>query len=236
MFAADDLPMMEPATESQAWPAARSRLPAAPDRGLAIVEATGSERLALQAFIAERFRQVYAAQVSSFMPQLFGLRRHAQLVAAFGVRDAASARLFLERYLDEPVESCISRRVGMPVARTQIAEVGHLAGAGPGALRSLIPELTRLLHTRGYRWLVFTGSARLCNGFGKLGLPLSAIAAASPDRLPEPERALWGSYYEHAPAVMLGDVELGERELRLRAPDARRLDQLLAPVAGVGAP
>lgn len=236
MFAADDQSPMDPVAESRAWPIERICAHAAVVPGLVIAEARDLERRRLESFISTRFHEVYAARVSSFMPRLFGLHRHGQLVAAFGVRCAALDALFLERYLDEPVESYVERRAGSPVARAQIAEVGNLAGASSGALRSLIPELTRLLHDQGYRWVVFTGSARLCNGFSKLGLPLSIVAPASPDRLSAEERGHWGSYYKHAPAVMLGDIALGERELRLRAPDARSLDQLLAPVARVGTP
>lgn len=203
---------------------------------LHITEVCGSARAPLEAFIAARYAQVYGAHLQGFMPRLFGLYEHGHLIAAFGLRNAAEAPLFLERYLDEPVQACASRHAGEPLGRSHIAEVGNLAGATPGALRSLIPELTRLLHRQGIRWVAFTGSSRLCNGFSRLGLPLSVVAEASPERLSAEERAHWGSYYEHSPAVMLGDVALGARELRASARDPRELRARLAPVAGVGAP
>ncbi|MGQ0697643.1 MAG: thermostable hemolysin [Panacagrimonas sp.] len=201
-----------------------------------IVEAEGPDRPALEQFIADRYRQVHGAHLQHFMPRLFGFYEHDELIAAFGLRSAGQGALFLERYLDESVEACVHRHSGQLTQRARIAEVGNLAGSTPGALRSLIPSLTHLLCAEGFAWLSFTGSARLCNGFTRLGLPLSVVAPATPDRLPENERRAWGHYYEHAPSVMLGDVERGARSLRESEADPRALQKRLAPVARIGAP
>lgn len=233
MFVADCQPQTAARIEDSAPSSARA---SSAGTSLQLAEALGAARSPLEAFIAARYAEVYGAQLRGFMPRLFSLHQHGQLIAAFGLRDAAEAPLFLERYLDEPVQAWISRQAGRPQGREHIAEIGNLAGATPGALRSLIPELTRLLHREGFHWLVFTGSAKLCRSFSKLGLPLSVVAPASPERLSAEERVRWGTYYDTAPAVMLGDVLLGERELRASARDPRELRARLAPVAGVGAP
>lgn len=194
-------------------------------------------RAALERFISQRFAQVYGAQLYSFMPRLFGVRdAEGDLHAAFGLRCAAQEPLFLERYLDGPAEQSIAAAQGTPVQRRQIAEIGNLAGARSGALRELIPLLTQLLHREGYRWVVFTGSARLCNGFSRLGLPLQVLADASVERLPEQERVLWGNYYQHAPSVMLGDVLRGYQHLQALAQKPRALNAALSPIATIGAP
>ena len=205
--------------------------------GLQLREADSASRLLLEHFIAARFAEVYGAKLHRFMPQLYGLHdADGGLIAAFGLRSAASGPLFLEQYLDHSIETEIAQQARAPVARADIAEVGNLAGATPGALRQLIPLLTRLLHRQGYRWVVFTGAARLCNGFSRLGLPLNVMAPAPLDRLPPQERSRWGSYYQHSPSVMLGDVLIGQRRLEALAQSPHALDAALAPVAQVGAP
>lgn len=208
-----------------------------PAAGIHLCRVERQERLLLEHFIAERFAETYGAELRRFMPRLFGTYDgDGQLHAAFGMRSAAEERLFLECYLDEPVEQLISRRAGEPVLRQHIAEIGNLAGASPGALRELIPLLTRLLHRQSFQWVVFTGAARLCNGFSRLGLPLSVVAPAPIERLPEAERGHWGSYYRHSPSVMLGDVRNGWHQLQEMASSPRSLAAALAPVAKVGAP
>lgn len=202
-----------------------------------LVEASTDRRGALESFVAQRFFEVYGARIHAFLPRLFGAQdRRGALAAVFGLRGADQGPLFLEQYLDAPVEILVAASFGRHAGRRQIAEVGNLAGASPGALRSLIPTLTHRLQDEGYRFVAFTGSARLCNGFSRLGLPLRVVAPAPPERLPEAERALWGRYYDHQPSVMLGDVDLGVELLSALAERPAELRAQLAPLARVGAP
>lgn len=178
---------------------------------------TPEARQQLQAFIAARYAQMYSARVSAFLPQLFALQDAAgELLAAFGLRPARSQTLFLENYLDVPIEQALALASGRPVSRSEVVEVGNLAGRHAGALRLLIPLLGDLLQQAGYRWVVFTGNARLINGFERLGIPLAPLAAARPERLPEDARADWGCYYDFAPTVMAGDIPAGRRLLQTR--------------------
>ena len=202
-----------------------------------LLEASPDRRGALEAFVAQRFFEVYGARIHAYLPRLFGAQdRRGALTAVFGLRGADQGRLFLEQYLDAPIETLVATRFGRHADRREIAEVGNLAGVSPGALRSLIPTLTQRLHDEGYRFVAFTGSARLCNGFSRLGLPLRVVAPAPPGRLPETERILWGRYYDHQPSVMLGDVALGVELLRALADRPAELRAQLAPLARVGAP
>lgn len=170
-------------------------------------EFAADERVLAECFIARRYAEVYGARVSHFLPRLFGLyTAQGELIAAFGLRDAGREPLFLERYLDAPIEAAVAQRAGHAVERSRIVEIGNLAGAHPGALRLLIPMLAPQLERLGYRWAACTGSAKLANGFSRLGLPVSSLAAASIERLPAQERADWGSYYASQPVVMLGRI------------------------------
>lgn len=161
------------------------------------------ERAELERFITERFRDVHGARISHFCDQLLGVRAAAGAwQAGAGYTAAASARLFLEQYLDAPVEAALSRASGRRIERGSIAEVGNLAAA-PGTLRELIPALGAHLHELGYRWVAFTATRELHNAFRRLGLEPLVLAPAQASRLPD-GGAAWGTYYSHAPNVMGG--------------------------------
>lgn len=108
--------------------------------------ALGAERAALERFVAERFLRVYGARLSHFCAHLVGLRgADGAWRAAAGYTAAGSKSLFLEQYLDAPVEALLAAASGRPVARERIAEVGNLAAA-VGMGRELIPAVGAHLH------------------------------------------------------------------------------------------
>lgn len=175
-----------------------------------LVESLGSDRAPVEGLIRTRFAAAYEAQISRFMPRLFGLRQvGGPLLGAFGLREAGKEALFLERYLDQPIEHAIAAQLGRPVDRESIVEVGQFAGSGAGAFRSLILHLTDRLHHDGRHWVVFTGTSALRNAFSRLGLQPRELGAADPMHLTSEERAGWGTYYQHAPRVMVGDIREG---------------------------
>lgn len=171
------------------------------------------ERASAEAFIRERFADRYGARVRQFMPTLIQLVDGAGVrQAAVGVRSAGAGKLFLERYLDGPVEAEIGRGHGLVPDRDRIAEVGNLAARGAGHARLLIVALTALLVAEGYDWVVFTGTPEVLNSFRRLELRPVALGAADPVRMGE-ELPDWGSYYETRPTVMAGSVRSGHERL-----------------------
>lgn len=172
-------------------------------------------RRQLENFIGERFVEHYGARIRQFMPCLLGLYDPMQqLQAALGVRCGQSGALFLERYLDAPVEQRIAElNGGSRPARGLIAEVGNLASLGAGHARLLIVALTDLLAAAGFRWVAFTGTSLLLNSFQRLGLSLLHLGPADGRRLGE-ELADWGSYYATQPQVMVGDVLAAHQRLQ----------------------
>ena len=172
-------------------------------------------RATAQQFIHDCFAAAHGARICHYMPRLLSLYAGQEMVAAFGLRTAGSTRLFLETYLDHPIEAVLQERLGQDVRREEIIEVGNLSARYPGAARLLIVALTALLHEVGYRWVVFTGTAALRNGFQRLGLRPVELGLATLQHLPAHERADWGRYYEASPIVMAGDIAHGYRELLL---------------------
>lgn len=115
--------------------------------GLELVPPGHPARPALEAFIGAQFARTYGARLAHFCHTLAGHRdAHGRWVAALGYTPASDDSLFLEQYLDLPVETAIAGHVGHPVARIDVVEVGNLAAIDAGAGRRLIVAMTRHLH------------------------------------------------------------------------------------------
>jgi len=155
-------------------------------------------RPAVESFIAAGFLKAYDAHLTEFMPELVVLHDHGELAAACGLRPAAASPLFLEQYLDLPVEHALA---ACGAERHTIIEIGNLSIARPGYARHLVCGLTRLLHERGMRWALFSAVPALRNNFRRLGIPMTDLGPADPARLPATVRANWGSYYLQQPQV-----------------------------------
>lgn len=153
------------------------------------------ERKLTEALIKDRFRQSFGADLHALMPRLFTLRNAAgELLCAFGLREASLHRLYMEQYLDRPVELAVADLAGHPVERARVIEVGNLA-AMPGNARAMIVTVTRYLHDAGFHWVVFTGVASLRAAFTRLGLKPQILARADPARLAPDDLAKWGNYF-----------------------------------------
>lgn len=173
----------------------------------------GAHRQALESFIRRRFAEQHHAHVRHFMPCLLGLETaDGKLHGAVGWRSAKDQPLFLEHYLDLPVEQAIRQYCGRVVPRSDVVEVGNLAAESAGAARLLIVSLAELLAAQGFRWVAFTGTQTLLNSFRRLGLAPHGLGLADPVRIGA-EAADWGSYYANRPQVMVGEIQLGRQQL-----------------------
>jgi hypothetical protein len=167
-------------------------------------ELISDARAEIERFIAERFRKAYGAQVSHFCAHLLGARDDAGAwQAAAGYTPAGAGALYLEHYLDRPVEAMLWSTLGERVPRGRIVEVGNLVASGTGGGRGFLPALGRHLVTHDYRWVVFTATREVRNLLQRLSFPVHMLGPATPGRLPD-RGAAWGSYYAHDPSVMAG--------------------------------
>ena len=173
-----------------------------------ILPETAKDRAAVETFIRDHYARAYGAEVRHFLPHLMTLRRSDnRLIAALGYRDASTSdSLYLEHYLDLPVEVQLSLRSGQYCTRKSMVEVGNLVTAEAGGARWLATALTAYLKNAGYDWAVFTAVRQLRNAFARLGIELIPLAAADATRLPEMERMAWGRYYETQPIVVAASV------------------------------
>ena len=129
-----------------------------------------------------------------------------------GYTVAGRQPLFMEQYIDIPVEELLTGVIGAPVLREDIVEVGNLVAAGSGAARRVIVHMTALLHDLGRSWVVLTLTKSLLNSFARLGIETIPLVSADPARLPDKGES-WGTYYSCEPWVMAASIPLGFKRL-----------------------
>lgn len=161
------------------------------------------DRAEIERFISDIFFEAYGAKIKLFKPCLMSLRdQDNKLVAACGFRSASLEQLFLENYLDHPIEVLLSERIGASVRRDDIVEVGNFSVAEPGMARYLIAAINDHLYVTSNQWAVFTAVPVLRNVFIKLKMNPIILCDADKSRLSPEEQQEWGSYYEQKPQIM----------------------------------
>jgi hypothetical protein len=205
-------------------------------RELKLLNIHDDERVYAEAFVQQVFYSAYQARLDSFYPLLLSISadtstpapNSADYAAVAGVRPAGGEQLFLENYLELPIEQLTG------VRREQIIEIGNLAPASAGQARWLITTLNAFMLGAGFTHVVFTAVPKLKNAFSRMGLPLTQLAEADGDCLPAEEKAKWGNYYEAKPKVFVGDLRVGEGPLTAIAKTDPFLEHLCqrATVAG----
>jgi hypothetical protein len=189
--------------------------PASP--AMIVVDVDHPSRLAVEAFIARRYHAAYGARVQAFLPTLFALvDTEGALLAAAGMRRASAGPLFIEQYLDAPLESVLAARYAAMPCRGEIAEIGHLSGLGAGNGRRLFPLIAVWMEETGIGWGAFAATAPLRALFARIGVQPLLLGKAERSRLGS-AAAAWGSYYETDPWVVGGPLELGRSLLRGRS-------------------
>jgi len=178
-------------------------------------------RTEVERFIKLVFRRAYNARISHFLPYLLSMRQGSQMLAALGIRPAAEGELFLESYLDAPIENSLAAHFKCPVDRSRVVEIGNLSSTHGGGARALIVTLTAYLSGAAYEWAVFTATPKVRNNFAKLGIELVPLAQADKTRLGEDQHN-WGSYYDQGPMVVAGRIAHGVDKV-LAALDAEQL-------------
>lgn len=159
-----------------------------------------------EAFIAKVFLNHHGAQLNYFLPNLFSISDfNSQTFAAVGFKLLDEDPVFLERYLNKPIEKILQPHITQKVRRSDIAEVGNLACHQSGASRALIASISFYLHDQGIEWAVFTGTRMVSAILQRMGIPVLSLAKAEAACLGH-ERSDWGSYYNHNPYVMAVNI------------------------------
>lgn len=179
-------------------------------------------RAEAEALIRSVYAAIYAAQVSEFLPLLLESRGRKGSMAVLGMRPARRGEpLYLEHYLDRPIEQEIAARSGRPVLREDIVEIGNLAANAGGLSTPLFLVMAAALAAADYRWLAFTATPQVERIVARMNYAPLTLREVDTGRLGERARQ-WGSYYATRPRVMCCDLA-----------DALRHGAELAPVAAL---
>lgn len=124
--------------------------------------------------------------------------------AVVGYRLAGTQTLFLETYLDRPIEDVLTDRLARPVPRARIVELGDHASDSAAATITLWRDAADALGAHAdVAVAVLTRPLR--SMFARLGLALIELAPARIEALGG-NGARWGRYYEADPVLCAGDI------------------------------
>lgn len=184
---------------------------------LCVVGESDAGRESVEGFIRRVFARRFGARVQRFAPHLVCLRDEdsGDIVAAAGYRFADHGPLFLERYLDQPIERRLTESGHAQVPRAGIVEVGHLASERAGEGRRLIVRLAHHLAAQDAQWVVSTLTEELRHLFVRMGITPLALGRADANALGG-QAGEWGRYYEHHPVVLAGQMQPALRWLQRR--------------------
>lgn len=167
--------------------------------------ARGPSRRGLEAYIAAHYRAIHQARINAFMPILLEMRTAGESGAALGMTPGRYRPLFLEQYLDLPVEQAVAVLARQPVDRYRIIEIGNLVVTRPGLGLPLFVVMAMSMVAAGYQWMVFTATRQVVKLIGRLGFAPQYVVDADPERLRNGAEQ-WGHYYANQPKVMAGDL------------------------------
>jgi hypothetical protein len=191
--------------------AERTRSGTSPRLRIVTCEAGDTRRAEAEQFIRDRFRRTHGAHIETFMPTLLmATAIDGTLQGVAGCRAADGNALFLERYLDAPIEEVLSKSTGARVRRSEVVEVGNFACRDSRVACAFTSQLPRYLIGMGNVWIAFTATVsirRILRLLGarcvNLGAADGACARDGADR--------WGRYYSNDPRVMGGYLPLARR-------------------------
>ena len=163
-------------------------------------------RKELETFIQSVFFDTHKALLNAYLPELFSAKnKDKKIVAAIGLRTFESSPIFLEKYLENPVDVSVSELAEKLVSRKKIVEVGNLASTCAGSSRLLIAFLINYLANNDLEWAVCTGTNAVRAVLKRMGVEFQLIKKADPEALGE-DQYHWGSYYQHNPFVLAVNV------------------------------
>lgn len=165
---------------------------------------------AVHALIRDRYRTAHGAEPAADYPAYVSIGSPDAPLAVLGYRLAGPQPLFLEAYLSAPIEQLLTARLGRPVPRARVVELGDHASARPAATVALWREAAAALDGQAdVAVAVLTAPLRAM--FARLGMPLIMLAPARAEALGA-AGAEWGRYYQSDPMVCAGDIA-GSRRL-----------------------
>jgi hypothetical protein len=161
-------------------------------------------------FSREQYGKHFSCELKKFYPAMFCLYKDAVLVACCGFRAANDEALFLEQYLDQPIEDCLKEGTDSTaergIQRQQIVEIGGLAVLNQNEALAFMVRLAPKFLALGFSHATSTVTAPVRKCLIKLGIATVHLAEANPERVSQAGNA-WGRYYALGPVVLAGAIQ-----------------------------
>jgi len=178
-------------------------------------------RQALEDIISEKYHSAHSAHITEFMPILLGMSLDGSSHAALGLRPGHYRPMFLEQYMDAPIEQQVAALSGKPVDRLGLIEVGNLVVTHRGAGLLMFIVMATAIAKAGFEWMVFTVTDEVERLIRRLDFNPQYLAMADPSRLKDQQKQ-WGHYYDCKPKVMVGSL-IEVKALAAQRPALKRL-------------
>jgi hypothetical protein len=171
------------------------------------------QRPALETYIGQQFASTYDAKITEFLPILSSMECHGNISAVAGIRPARETDLFIEQYLDAPIEVILSQLNQTSIDRSSIVEIGNLSATHRGATLLFFVVQIAMLHEAGIKWDVFAATNQVETIMSKLNFVSLELGPADPARLGDDAKN-WGSYYDTQPTILATDITATMENLR----------------------
>lgn len=164
-------------------------------------------RQLIEDFIALAYEHEFDASIKVNYPILIGLCDKAgRIRAGVGMRMASCENLFLEQYLDLPVEITLGQNLPRQVERDAIVELGSFASTGLNMSLYLLAAAAAYLATRGYEFGLVTATDKMNRLFKIFDFHTQVICRAQKHDLVD-QAMNWGTYYSQNPRVIAGSIQ-----------------------------
>ncbi|MBE0370567.1 thermostable hemolysin [Pseudoalteromonas aurantia] len=156
-------------------------------------------RTELEEAVRIGFSHAFQAMVYEFYPLLSQLKLP-QGQCTLGLRFASNSELFIEQYLDAPIENYLPQAE----SRRTIAELGNLHSTYRRATVSHFIVVTMALLSSQVRFLAFTGTEQVRQLMSSLEIPICELSKAEPRRVTTAHH--YGRYYQANPKACVVDL------------------------------
>jgi Thermostable hemolysin len=169
------------------------------------------ERSAVIELMSRKYAEAYHATPDLNYPELRAQTCNGKTSAALGYRRADAGSLFLEAYLDAPVEVILEAQLNRKIQRRDVVEIGNLASDNAPSMIALWAQTANDLGDNAdIAVAVLTAPLRIM--FRRLGVTLHEIEPAKAERIAGGV-ANWGDYYKQDPIVCAGQISDGHARL-----------------------
>lgn len=184
-----------------------------PNHQYQLMDVTSDRRIDAEAAVKNIFRKAYGADINEFSPMLLCAQQQDQIDTVIGLRCAQGNQLFLESYLDLPIEEVIYQQCKIEVPRDSLVELGNLVAQRSGSSRQLFITLAFALEAAEVQWACFTATGQVKQLLRKLRLNPIELCKAQ-QRAVIGGDSSWGGYYDQSPTVCFGNVYQAVSQLR----------------------